>query len=366
MIKVVGDIQSIEVPLEHRNERFVRFISGLEALIGRIGELHIEEQGWLEAIDLPNQIPGWPFVGDPDERPDELAFRGARANLVLLRGPGGFRLIVRLKDLGFADSLDATPTFIDETLSYVEAVFSPDCVNATIGMRTNSGYAMPLPISNDSQFRAGMTYWKVDRRCPDVLHKQTITSERFQYAATMPLPPNVERSFSAPYLTFRWHWDGDITPETYEIQCGLQHQWYRDALNLNIDSNYNDLGDYRTGTGPRSADPLFTYYEGDLGLGASGVKGMVPEDGVLDPDVLKSFSEMLAAGRTPSGLQLDEVEIIVPSREMAVATYEQARAAGIKAVLYPGKYGMMNPFPEWPGGWLHEVAPGRGYRGVKR
>ena len=368
MTKVFGTVETLHVPPHGRAVPYLRFISGLEAFTGPVVEVQVGDGEWCKVTQFPEQIPGWP-LDDNDEFPPKLKVRGVRANIVTSTSISGFRLLLRLKDLAFEQALVETPAFLDEVLSYAEDAISPLCVGTGIGVRTSrAGYPMPLPISNDSQFRAGMTYWKVDRRCPDVLQKQSITNERFQRAATMPLPPNVERSFSDPYLTFRWKWDGHVTAETYGIQRGLQHQWYRDALGLNIDSNYNELGDYMTGVGPKSADPMFTYYHRDLGTrsGAYGTKGMVPEGGVLDPDVLKSFSEMLAAGRTPSGLQLNLVRIIVPSREMAVATYEQARAAGIKAVLYPGKYGMMNPFPEWPGGWLHEVAPGRGYRGVKR
>jgi hypothetical protein len=156
--------------------------------------------------------------------------------------------------------------------------------------------------------------------------------------------------------------------DDYRLQRGLQYQWYRDALELEPDSEYNTLGDCRTGRGAQSSDPAFTFYTPDLGTkwGAIGVKAMVPEDGRLDPDALDALSQMLKVGHTPSGTPVNTLRIIVPSRDMAIACYEQAKAAGAAVVMYPASSGMYDPFPTRKGGWLHEVDPVRGYRGVRR
>ena len=366
MSRVFGDINAVYVPPEHRVDGYVQYISGLQEHVGTFEEIKVlRDRKWVKIADVPEQIPGWPFT--KAKTVPRLALNGPRVNTVLTPRYGGYSLLFRHKDVAFAEALEAMPAFIDEMLPFIEATFSPQCIGPIVGVRASEhAYPLPLPPSNDKQFRAGMTWWKVDKRLSDVLPAITVTDERYEQAAAMPLPPNVVRERADPWLTFSWEWDGEVTPEQYAIERGAQHQWYRDALGLALEPTYNNRGDYLTGPGQLSTDSMFTYYQADMGLGAIGTKAMVPEDGALHQEVLRAFTDALKAGTTPDGNQIDRIYIIVPSREFALLTREQAIAAGVQAVLYTAGTGIWDPFPQRPGGWLHEAAPHLGYRGVNR
>jgi hypothetical protein len=137
--------------------------------------------------------------------------------------------------------------------------------------------------------------------------------------------------------------DLDIVREVFT----LQRRWTFDAIgDATLHGDFNEHGDERY-PGSKSASPTdeITLYWAHAKV---GFKAVVPDaPGRLEPDQLARLLGWLDRGQTDSGLALETLILIVPTREDAIADYPQLEDRSVD-VMYPDPNRpaqLMNPDP---------------------
>ena len=167
--------------------------------------------------------------------------------------------------------------------------------------------------------------------------------EKKEKLLSLPMPPGCKRIEKGDLVILQWV-DNLHDKEHISQRLGLQDEWFVEAVNPELDSNYNELGDKQATIPPLSRDNFVTFYSY---MGNFGFKAVVPEaNHQIEPETLTRLQRWLEAGQLPDGKPLNFICLIVPSRTAAIRVQEQAKAAGIRSVFYVDNDGILwRPYP---------------------
>lgn len=167
--------------------------------------------------------------------------------------------------------------------------------------------------------------------------------EKKEKLLSLPMPPGCKRIEKGDLVILQWV-DNLHDKERISQRLGLQDEWFVEAVNPELDSNYNELGDKRATIPPLSPDNFITFYSY---WGNFGFKAVVPEENYqIEPETLARLQQWLAAGQLPDGKTLTSISLIVPSRTAAIRVREQALSAGMDSIYYVDNNGILwRPYP---------------------
>ena len=132
-----------------------------------------------------------------------------------------------------------------------------------------------------------------------------------------------------------------------------REQFLQKRLRLPPQDGWNEAGDEKVWVHMFDPRPPLTLYAG----GAAFKTLAVTKSGRVPRAEFDQIAGWIAAGALPDGTSIEQMGLIVPSREAALAVARKAVAIGVSRIAYTDKEGTLwNPFPA--GEWL-EVSPRR-------
>jgi hypothetical protein len=168
-------------------------------------------------------------------------------------------------------------------------------------------------------------------------------------ARSAPLPKGVGRSTHGPLLVLRWIGD-TLAEKAVADACYTHERWLGEALGAVPAPGWNEAGDQAVAAGPMGPHAPLTFY--DAGARHGYKTAIVTEDGQIDDEeAWQEIAGWAHRGALPDGTPLDEMRVILSSREAVLAVAARARRDGIAKVLYIAAGGTLwDPFPAGGGG----------------
>ncbi len=309
------------------------------------GVLDGEPASFDEPADVAAAATGWKpgeihklGCGAPDRPHGEL-------EVSLLRGALALRLVwnegyVAERGASLVDDAIALAVRLKEELE--AARFGPAAAVEVLG----ASYPRPRPPRLRRYVALGAAASIVDL---DYFEAQPALPDEIATLLDADLPSWVERSEHGRLVVFRWV-DGLGDRDAVAEQRSRQEVWFTGIAELPRDPAYNEAGDYLMTPMGLAEHPDATYY--DAGA-ETAYQTAVPAGGELPDDVAAEAESWLSAGQLPDGSPVRAVQLILPSRDAALAVREQAIALGVAQTLYIDDTGTLwDPFPA--GEWLTE------------
>jgi hypothetical protein len=147
------------------------------------------------------------------------------------------------------------------------------------------------------------------------------------------------RTLQDDILVVEW---GDITRQPAETILTQRYAWYVERGNFPIDSSYNSIGDEEFALWQGKPTRQLTSYSE---FNRKATKALVfdrPENVV---EVLEELQGILASGKTIEGYPVDDITLILPSRESAIEIRPLANQYAMSVVYVGEDNRLWNPFP---------------------
>jgi hypothetical protein len=209
------------------------------------------------------------------------------------------------------------------------------------------GYSRPRPPRRDTHIRASAVLDAVSTTYYE--EHDSRRRDAFRTMEAESLPSGAERFTRDGLVIIRWI--NDLSnPVEVARQMSQREQWINRVLEPPIEGGYNDQGDQEILPIGLEPHPPLTFYEPALHRGFKAI--YVDSAGNADDLELGEYIGYLRAGKLADGTLLDELYLIAPDRNRALALYGRAGVLGVSAVYYPASNGTwFNPRP--PGLWLN-------------
>jgi len=246
---------------------------------------------------------------------------------------------------------DTWPTFLDQAVDALVCLHSGLAPTNWFrpGMCVwidNVEYPRARPPRRDTQLRANAV---LDAISP-AYHEEHDTRRRDAIQAMMsePLPGGAERFTRDGLVIIRWV-DDLINLAEVARQMSRREQWLNRIVQPPVEGGYNARGDQEILPFGLEPHPPLTLYEPAFQRGFKALYADAAGN-VADAE-LAEYVGYLQTGKLPDGAPINELFLIAPDRDRALALYNQATALGVSAVYYPAEDGTwLNPRP--PGVWL--------------
>lgn len=236
--------------------------------------------------------------------------------------------------------------------------------NYLMGCRTHE-YRRPRPPPHRSGFVSGALWQVLDQRYHAMEGKLRVdvpSWSRFEAFRDAPLPAGATRQTVGDLVFVDF--GGDLEDlESVKVAASAQEQWLAPIVKT-TDNNFTEDGDFLTSVGEPSDDPDLTFYAPSVDpknrheYPDTAYKGVVPDAaGRLDADDLARYSAMLKEGQTPGGTPFQQLVLVAPTRDVALACLEQAREAGATSVYYPSNLNTGGTPMDDGGMVFYDVAP---------
>lgn len=149
----------------------------------------------------------------------------------------------------------------------------------------------------------------------------------------------VQRVFKGDLLRIKW---GDLKQQPAEAILAQRYSWYAERGNLAVDSSFNSNGDKEFALLDAKPTQELTTYSS---FSKKGTKGLVFDKPEEVTELLKSLHGILEAGMTVEGYPVDEISLVLPSRESAIDLRPLASRYGMQVVYVGNDDKLWNPFP---------------------
>lgn len=206
-------------------------------------------------------------------------------------------------------------------------------------------YPRPKPPRKHPRWPIGSVVDFVSK--PFLVHEGDGGKESWQKLSSAPLPKGVSRQQKEDLLIFQWVQDFE---DVQAVAAGrtLQERWLGQLLEWPVAAGFNALGDKQETLWGQQAHPPLTFY---VDMAKHGYKAVVQNpDGTVDEELFSEMASWIKAGKLPDGTSLEQLQLIVPNRDTAVALRSRADEIGVTKVFYTGENGTLwNPWP--PGEW---------------
>lgn len=153
------------------------------------------------------------------------------------------------------------------------------------------------------------------------------------------LPTGVRRSSVDNFLVVEW---GDVTERSVSSILSERYRWLIEEGKFAIDSTFNSIGDKEFALWEPIPTREFTGYSAFNGKATKAVVFDEPEEIV---ELLEQLRKILVAGKTSKGNPVNEITLIVPSRESALSLHPLATRYGMPVVYVGDDNRLWNPFP---------------------
>ncbi len=171
-------------------------------------------------------------------------------------------------------------------------------------------------------------------------HPQPQESQISEQLKSGDLPNGVTRTVTEDFLAVKW---GNITTERdAEAVLSNRYSWFVQNINFPIDSSFNYLGDKQFALWESNPTSQLTSYSS---FDRRAAKAIVFDTLEEAEEQVRELQQILRSGKTIEGYPIEEITLIVPSRESAIQLHPLASRYGMRVVYTDDDRKLWNPFP---------------------
>ena len=240
---------------------------------------------------------------------------------------------------------------IDDLICFTENLYNDYKNNAIIGPNINIGlsdidYFRIKPLKRDLTFKLSNIVDFFDRKYHQISEDGRLNE--IDKLCKSKIPEKVKKIINDNLVIFMFI--DDLSNKNEIMEALTEHdRWLYKNIEMKIDSDFNELGDYREGYFNLKPYPPLTFYNSNLQKGFKSI--VLNPDGSYDEEIFEMIMIWLKNKKLPDNTPLKTIDIILPNRESALKIYDKAKQIGVDKVLYVGKDKQYwNPFPS--GLWI--------------